>query len=216
MEIVRAQPFFSKKSHILRDQLEEYVKGFPATKAHRQIIANKYTQMRPESNNSIRVLNDHASETSLVEKKRESSSVNPASEKRHLKLAGGVDIKLPDEELPVDSKRLRKAIKNALLKNDNNPEKIDIQSIMREQVRIHKHISDFKQERQKHKGSNENGNYFSSRIVKKIAEDHIHQSLKQIQAENFSITGTFQADADYSMYNSKSQDRLTKKPTKFQ
>ena len=42
MEIVRAQPFFSKNARILRDQLDEYVQGFPATKAHRKIIANKY------------------------------------------------------------------------------------------------------------------------------------------------------------------------------
>lgn len=35
MEIVRAQPFFSRYSHNLRDQLEEYVHGLPATKAHR-------------------------------------------------------------------------------------------------------------------------------------------------------------------------------------
>ncbi len=55
-----------------------------------------------------------------------------------------VDLLIPDEELPVDPERLKKAIKIALIKNDNNPEKIDIQSIMREQVRIHKHISDFK------------------------------------------------------------------------
>ena len=43
-------------------------------------------------------------------------------------------------DMPVDPKRLRKAIKNALIKNDNNPDKIDIQNIMREQVKIHKHI----------------------------------------------------------------------------
>ena len=42
--------------------------------------------------------------------------------------------------MPVDPKRLKKAIKNALIKNDNNPDKIDIQNIMREQVKIHKHI----------------------------------------------------------------------------
>jgi len=42
MEIVRAQPFFSQKSHMLRDQLEEYVNGFPATRAHREIIARAY------------------------------------------------------------------------------------------------------------------------------------------------------------------------------
>ena len=42
MEIVRAQPFFSKNARILRDQLDEYVQGFPATRAHRKIIANKY------------------------------------------------------------------------------------------------------------------------------------------------------------------------------
>jgi len=35
MEIVRAQPFFSSQSHILRDQMEEYVHGFPATRAHK-------------------------------------------------------------------------------------------------------------------------------------------------------------------------------------
>ena len=42
MEIVRAQPFFSGKSLILRDQLIEYVQGFPATKAHRQMISKAY------------------------------------------------------------------------------------------------------------------------------------------------------------------------------
>lgn len=47
MEIVRAQPFFSRHSLILRDQLEEYVQGFPATKAHRQIIAKAY-KMDPQ------------------------------------------------------------------------------------------------------------------------------------------------------------------------
>jgi len=42
MSIVRAQPFFSRHSHLLRDQIEEYVHGFPATKAHRQVIAKAY------------------------------------------------------------------------------------------------------------------------------------------------------------------------------
>ena len=51
---------------------------------------------------------------------------------------------------------------------------------MREQVRIHKHIEEYKQEKHKAKITKESGNYFSSRIVKKIAEDQIHQSLKQI------------------------------------
>ena len=51
-----------------------------------------------------------------------------------------IETLIPNQDLPVDTERLRKAIKNALIKNDNNPDKIDIQSIMREQVRIHKHI----------------------------------------------------------------------------
>jgi len=51
---------------------------------------------------------------------------------------------MPDEYLPVDPVRLKKAIKTALIKNENDPDKIDIQSIMREQVRIHKHIQEFK------------------------------------------------------------------------
>lgn len=42
MEIVRAQPFFSKNSHILRDKIEEYVHGFPATRGHRKVIAQAY------------------------------------------------------------------------------------------------------------------------------------------------------------------------------
>ena len=98
---------------------------------------------------------------------------------------------IPEQELPVDPERLKKAIKISLLKNDNNPEKIDIQSIMREQVRIHKHIQEYKQEKNKSKAPVESGNYFSSRIVKKIAEDHIHQSLKQITADNLTSTGEF-------------------------
>ena len=48
MEIVRAQPFFSRHSLILRDQLEEYVQGFPATRAHRQIIAKAYNMKSDE------------------------------------------------------------------------------------------------------------------------------------------------------------------------
>ena len=35
MEIVRTQPFFSRHSLTLRDKLDEYVHGFPATKVHR-------------------------------------------------------------------------------------------------------------------------------------------------------------------------------------
>jgi len=50
MEIVRAQPFFSSKSLILRDQLEEYVNGFPATRAHRQMIAKAYNMNTYELN----------------------------------------------------------------------------------------------------------------------------------------------------------------------
>ena len=42
MEIVRTQPFFSRHSLTLRDKLDEYVHGFPATKVHRQIIAKAY------------------------------------------------------------------------------------------------------------------------------------------------------------------------------
>lgn len=42
--------------------------------------------------------------------------------------------------MPVDPIRLKKAIKTALIKNDGKEDKIDIQSIMREQIRIHKHI----------------------------------------------------------------------------
>ena len=49
MEIVRAQPFFSRYSHNLRDQLDEYVHGLPATKAHRQIIAKAYNMPMEES-----------------------------------------------------------------------------------------------------------------------------------------------------------------------
>ena len=77
---------------------------------------------------------------------------------------------IPDEDLPVDPERLKKAIKIALIKNDNNPDKIDIQSIMREQVRIHKHISEFKLSKSKQSSNDVSNNYFSSRIVKKIAE----------------------------------------------
>ena len=47
-------------------------------------------------------------------------------------MTGGMKITLPEKDLPVDSHRLKKAIKIALLKNDNDPEKIDLQSIMRE------------------------------------------------------------------------------------
>lgn len=57
-----------------------------------------------------------------------------------MNMTNGINIMLPEQELPVDPERLKKAIKISLLKNDNDPNKIDISSIMREQVRIHKHI----------------------------------------------------------------------------
>ena len=46
--------------------------------------------------------------------------------KKQLSLTGGLNITLPDRDLPVDTHRLKKAIKVALLKNDNDPEKIDL------------------------------------------------------------------------------------------
>jgi len=86
----------------------------------------------------------------------------------------------------VDPERLKKAIKNALIKNDNKPERVDIQSIMREQVRIYKQITEYKQSKRKQtSGSNQDSlrkAYVSSRIIKKIAEDHIHQSVKHLMS----------------------------------
>ena len=87
----------------------------------------------------------------------------------------------------MDPERLKKAIKNALIKNDNKPDKIDIQSIMREQVRIYKQISEFKNSKRKAPTSSGDDNlrnaYVSSRIIKKIAEDQIHQSVKQLVSQ---------------------------------
>ena len=37
-----------------------------------------------------------------------------------------VDMLVPDHDLPVDPERLKKAIKISLLKNENNPDKVDI------------------------------------------------------------------------------------------
>ena len=54
------------------------------------------------------------------------------AQKNQMNMTGGLNITLPEKELPVDSNRLKKAIKVALLKNDNDPQKIDLQSIMRE------------------------------------------------------------------------------------
>lgn len=82
----------------------------------------------------------------------------------------------------MDPKRLKKAIKTALIKNDNDTNKIDIQSIMREQVRIHKHIQDYRSVKTHKNVGAPKASYFSSRIVHKIAEDHICNSLKQIEA----------------------------------
>ena len=42
MEIVRNLPFFHKNTLFLRDQIEEYVHGFPATMGHRKIIAKQF------------------------------------------------------------------------------------------------------------------------------------------------------------------------------
>ena len=210
MEIVRAQPFFSKNARILRDQLDEYVQGFPATKAHRKIIANKYKIDYLQQNSGSQEF-DQANQSFGGDEGPQQQS----QQKREMNMTGGMKITLPDKELPVDTHRLKKAIKIALLKNDNDPEKIDLSSIMREQVRIHKHIKEFKQEKQKSKVSGEAGSYFSSRIVKKIAEDHIHKSLKQIQADNMSLTGEFLDKSKQKALN-QSHDGRGQKQTKFQ
>ena len=55
---------------------------------------------------------------------------------------------------------------------------------MREQTRIYKNISEYKQSKRKDStGQPDDGlnkAYVSSRIIKKIAEDHINQSIKHI------------------------------------
>lgn len=115
---------------------------------------------------------------------------------------------IPDEDLPVDPKRLKKAIKTALIKNDNNPDKIDIQNIMREQVRIHKHIQDYRSVKTHKNTGGVKASYFSSRIVSKIAEDHIHNSLKKIDDAMAHNPG--------GQDGSKSAERIQQSPTKFQ
>ena len=111
MEIVRAQPFFSKNSHILRDQIDEYVQGFPATKAHRKILAKQYN-MTDQSFISSKDENEASEERKLPQQEVQKNQMN---------MTGGLNITLPEKELPVDMIRLKKAIKVALLKNDNNP-----------------------------------------------------------------------------------------------
>ena len=169
MEIVRAQPFFSRHSLILRDQLEEYVNGFPATKAHRQMIAKNYNLDTFE----VTQAGDQVPITVAKKSKKRAAKKDE------------IDMLIPDQDLPVDPQRLKKAIKIALIKNGNNPDKIDIQSIMREQVRIHKNIQEFKSLKNPTKvAGSAQSSYFSSHIVKKIAEDHIHNSLKQIKTDD--------------------------------
>ena len=119
---------------------------------------------------------------------------------------------IPSSDLPVDPERLKKAIKTALIKNENNAEKIDIQSIMRDQVRIHKHIEEYKKSlsKQKVKGVN----YVSSHIVHKIAEDTIHKSLKQIKnAQMNSII--MPVDPKTMKSSASSVDTYQKSPSKF-
>ena len=94
-----------------------------------------------------------------------------------------LDFLIPASDLPVDPDRLKRAIKTALIKNDNNPDKIDIKSIMREQTRIHKHIEEYKASRRpdaSEAGGQVSKNYFSSHIFKKIAEDKIHNRIMEI------------------------------------
>ena len=130
MQIVRAQPFFSRHSLILRDQLEEYVQGFPATKAHRQIIAKAYNmdpmelghveaigkiKEKPSTKNPYQNIREMKTSAARVSPEKPSTAGDPL-----------VEQLMPDKDLPVDPERLKKAIKNALIKNDNQPEKIDI------------------------------------------------------------------------------------------
>ena len=130
-----------------------------------------------------------------------------------------IDMLIPESELPVDPNRLKKAIKTALIKNENNPDKIDIQSIMREQTRIHRQIQDFKQSRSKvpTQGGVTN-NYFSSHIVKKIAEDKIHKSLKEITQKNLEQAFIHCPKPTGQLPRAKStqsKEVLQKTPTKF-
>lgn len=63
------------------------------------------------------------------------------------------------------------------------------------------------------------GNYFSSHIVKKIAEDQIHKSLKEICAKNLENESSdcSHGQANLSLTNSTQRfEPLQKSPTKFQ
>ena len=98
------------------------MQGFPATRAHRKILAKQYN-MADQSFISSKDENEASEERKVPQQEAQKNQMN---------MTGGLNITLPEKELPVDSNRLKKAIKVALLKNDNDPQKIDLQSIMRE------------------------------------------------------------------------------------
>ena len=105
-QIVKSKAFFSKKALLLRDQIHEYVHGFPAAKNHLQVL-EKYRGNSPEKKPDLN--SDQKTKINLPE---------------------------TDEYFPVDKVRLKKAIKAALIKKDNDPSKVDLQNILREQKNV--------------------------------------------------------------------------------
>ena len=127
MEIVRAQPFFSRQSHTLRDQMEEYVSGFPATRAHRQIIAKAFNMQNYEIEEPPADTKKNIKTPKASTKKDYSDAQKLFNEmNQHAASKNQGEMLIPDQDLPVDPDRLKKAIKTALIKNENNPDKIDI------------------------------------------------------------------------------------------
>ena len=87
--------------------------GLPATRAHRQIIAKAFNMPIEEKNKEVTPENKISAEPIKFK-----SNIDGNDEE--------VDVFIPENDLPVDPNRLKKAIKTALIKNENNPDKIDI------------------------------------------------------------------------------------------
>ena len=109
VQIARSRAFFGKNTFLLRDQLSEYVAGFPAAKNHQKVV-EKHFGRRCDSQ-------------SVEESQSEAKKKVPEPEE-------------PAEPFPVDKAKLKNAIKAALIKNDNDPAKLDLGVILREQMKL--------------------------------------------------------------------------------
>ena len=74
------------------------------------------------------------------------------------------------DSFPVDKLKLKKAIKAALIRNDNDPSKLDLGVILREQMKMQKNVQEFRTRKKQIQGSEIAKGYYCSKIMNKMRE----------------------------------------------